>query len=416
MRDPRARRIKLSVDERGARLTLPLRASLVAGERFLHEHRDWLALQLAAQGEHAGEGLLRGVTDSLPLRGDEVPLRWTAGARRGSNSTPTTACCSPHPPRAGDAGLRRALRDFYEAQGRADVGRWLPGYLDNMPRAPRRIVFKRTSSQWGSLAPDGTLSLDLSLVLARPSAFEYVLVHELCHLLHADHSRRFWREVEARFPDWRDERHYFHAEGRRLKARLRRCWPVEPPACVASGRTTKEIRHDPPCHPPVDRRRTHRPARRAGLQEGRRTPPWRPRSSAPPAAKVDVDKDGDTDDHQDRAGRGQGRHRRGRRHRGAAGRFPERRATCPPTTSCASAMDMGGMQMLNMTTAAGTGRRVSPTSRSRCRARAGSARWRCRPAAAVTLMYSKDKRQVVYQMLKADEGGTQLAIRTGEGG
>ena len=82
-------------------------------------------------------------------------------------------------------------------------------------------MFKRTSSQWGSLAPDGTLMLDLALVLARPSAFEDVLVHELCHLLHADHSRRFWREVEARFPDWRGERDWFHAEGRRLKSMLR---------------------------------------------------------------------------------------------------------------------------------------------------------------------------------------------------
>ena len=125
------------------------------------------------------------------------------------------------PARAGDAALRRALRDFYEAQGRADVGRWLPGHLASLPRSPRRIVFKRTSSLWGSLAPDGTLALDLALVLARPSAFEYVLVHELCHLLHADHSPRFWAAVEARFPDWREERRYFHAEGRRLKGRLR---------------------------------------------------------------------------------------------------------------------------------------------------------------------------------------------------
>ena len=48
-----------------------------------------------------------------------------------------------------------------------------------------------------------------------------MLVHELCHLVRADHSRAFWREVEARFPAWRDERDYFHAEGRQLKATLR---------------------------------------------------------------------------------------------------------------------------------------------------------------------------------------------------
>ena len=77
------------------------------------------------------------------------------------------------------------------------------------------------SSQWGSLAPDDSVALDLSLVLARPSAFEYVLVHELCHLLQPDHSRAFWREVELRFPDWQGERDWFHAHGRKVKATLR---------------------------------------------------------------------------------------------------------------------------------------------------------------------------------------------------
>lgn len=221
VRDPRARRIKLSLDERGARLSLPLRASLVAGERFLFEHRDWLTAQFAAQA-HAGiEPLQRDATRRLPLRGATLPLRWASGRATRLDFDGDGGLLFASPASAGDAALQRALRDFYEAQGRADVGRWLPKYLAGLPRAPRRIVFKRTSSQWGSLAPDGTLMLDLALVLARPSAFEYVLVHELCHLLHADHSRRFWREVETRSPAWRDERDYFHAEGRRLKGMLR---------------------------------------------------------------------------------------------------------------------------------------------------------------------------------------------------
>jgi predicted metal-dependent hydrolase len=83
------------------------------------------------------------------------------------------------------------------------------------------VRLKVMSSQWGSLAPDDSVALDLSLVLARPSAFEYVLVHELCHLLHPDHSRAFWREVEARFPAWRNERDWVHSHGRQVKATLR---------------------------------------------------------------------------------------------------------------------------------------------------------------------------------------------------
>lgn len=220
VRDPRARRLKLSVDERGARLTLPPRASRVAGDRFLAEHRDWLAMQLALHAVDGITPLVRGEPTMLPLRGGSLPLHWQTGRhthlQHDGNSL--RFCVAA---RAGDAALRRALRAFYQAQAQSDLDRWLPSYLPSLPRPPRRVQFKPMWSQWGSLTPDGTLSLDLALVLGRPSAFQYVLVHELCHLVRADHSRAFWREVEARCPDWRAERDYFHAGGRRLKAMLR---------------------------------------------------------------------------------------------------------------------------------------------------------------------------------------------------
>ncbi|AXA85073.1 hypothetical protein DCD74_10620 [Lysobacter oculi] len=224
-RHPRARRIKLSVDERGARLTLPTRASERAALDFLHAHRDWLQAQWRMLHAELPTPLAPGTSTALPLRGASHPLAWQAG--RLTRVQPVDGGGYRFDVRglrlgmATTPAMQRALRDFYEAEARADLARWLPTYTAALPKPPSRIVLKRTSTQWGSLSPTGVMALDLALVLARPSAFEYVLVHELCHLIHHDHSRAFWREVEARCPHWRDERDYLHAEGRRLKAALR---------------------------------------------------------------------------------------------------------------------------------------------------------------------------------------------------
>jgi predicted metal-dependent hydrolase len=196
----------------------------VSGDRFLHEHRQWLSMQLEKYSNDGDlPGLVRDRTASLPLRGEAVALHWHEGRYARLSHDAATGLLHFHAPlRASDATLRRALREFYEAEARADIGRWLPKYLPSLPRAPARIRLKVMSSQWGSLSPEGSLALDLALVLGSTTAFEYVLVHELCHLLHANHGRAFWREVEARSPAWQAERDYFHAEGRQLKASLRR--------------------------------------------------------------------------------------------------------------------------------------------------------------------------------------------------
>lgn len=225
-RHPRARRIKLSVDERGARLTLPTRASERAALDFLHAHTDWLQDQWQSLQADSVAGLLIGSTRSLPLRGGVLALTWASGRLTRLTATDEGACFEVRGldglrNQAATPAVQRALRDFYEAQARRDIAHWLPKYTAALPKAVSRFHLKRMSSQWGSLSPSGVMALDLSLLLARPSAFEYVLVHELCHLIHHDHSPAFWREVERRCPDWRKERDYFQVEGRRLKATMR---------------------------------------------------------------------------------------------------------------------------------------------------------------------------------------------------
>ena len=221
VRHPRARRIKISVSERGVRLTLPMRASLRAADAFLHEHLDWVLEQMPRWGAQHGLAAFGRDSNSIPLRGETLPLAWREGRY-------ARAQCDEHglaialPASATDAIARRALKEFYLAEARADIGRWLPKYLSTLPRAPTSIRLRPLSSLWGSLSARDALSLDLALVLGKPAAFEYVMVHELCHLIHRNHARAFWREVEARGQDWRTHRDYLHGEGALLKAELRR--------------------------------------------------------------------------------------------------------------------------------------------------------------------------------------------------
>jgi predicted metal-dependent hydrolase len=221
VRDARARRLRLIVNDRGVRLTVPRSTSVKLAESFLFEHRDWLASQLQKRPVVETRPFGADFDTHLQLRDDKVPVTWSEGrytrAELGEHGVTITRST-----RAGDAQVRSALKDFYLQQARADLGQWLPKYLPTLPKAPVQVRLRPLSSLWGSLSPGDAMSLDLALVLGRPRAFEYVVVHELCHLIHRNHSRRFWREVEARCPDWREDRTYLHGDGLAIKAELRR--------------------------------------------------------------------------------------------------------------------------------------------------------------------------------------------------
>jgi hypothetical protein len=83
---------------------------------------------------------------------------------------------------------------------------------------PKRIQIRDQRSRWGSCSTRGTLSFNWRLVLAPFGVLDYVVVHELCHLREPNHSRRFWRLVEQRRPEWRAQRDWLHEHGPELLA------------------------------------------------------------------------------------------------------------------------------------------------------------------------------------------------------
>jgi predicted metal-dependent hydrolase len=81
-----------------------------------------------------------------------------------------------------------------------------------------RIAIRDTRSRWGSCSSRGSLSFTWRLALAPRRILDYVVVHELCHLVHMDHSKRFWSLVERVRPDFCAERDWLNDHGWELLA------------------------------------------------------------------------------------------------------------------------------------------------------------------------------------------------------
>ena len=83
-----------------------------------------------------------------------------------------------------------------------------------------RITIRSQRTRWGSCSAQGNLSFNCLLMLAPPEVLDGVVVHELCHRLEPNHSKRFYAEVLRVLPDYRAREKWLKENGRRLLARL----------------------------------------------------------------------------------------------------------------------------------------------------------------------------------------------------
>lgn len=80
----------------------------------------------------------------------------------------------------------------------------------------RRITVRSQRTRWGSCSRRGTISLNWRLVQLSPSVSDYILLHELAHLLHLNHSAKFWAEVARLCPDYEHAESWLRQHGRMI--------------------------------------------------------------------------------------------------------------------------------------------------------------------------------------------------------
>lgn len=79
-----------------------------------------------------------------------------------------------------------------------------------------KITIRNQKTRWGSCSQTGTLSFNYRLMMAPPEVIDYVIVHELCHLTHMDHSKAFWNMVAGILPDYIQRKQWLKVHGHEL--------------------------------------------------------------------------------------------------------------------------------------------------------------------------------------------------------
>lgn len=214
----RARRLSVRVLP-GARveIVVPPGTRPRAIERFIASSRPWIDRKLAQYGPAEPADL-----EALP-----AVIRFTAHGGQWA----VAYCEAPGAPRLSiDDGrltlrgeiarrglVRHALQRFAMRQAHAVLVPWLDRIAAASGLAYGRAQIRRQRTRWGSCSRRGTISLNVCLLFQPESVVRYLLIHELAHTQHLNHSRRFWGLVERLEPDWRD-----------LDAELSRGWSRVP--------------------------------------------------------------------------------------------------------------------------------------------------------------------------------------------
>jgi predicted metal-dependent hydrolase len=200
----RARRLSMRVFPGGrVEVVVPPGVGIPAVERFVTRHRDWAerrSREFAMQVPHAVER--RPSTVELALLGQ----RWSVEYAHGGRSTVAEAAegsLRVRTTRGTDREVGQALLRWLSRTAVTQLGQRLDSLSGEIGLDYRRLLLRRQRTRWGSCSSAGAISLNVCLMFQRPEVVRYLMVHELCHRRHMNHSSHFWRLVESHEPNWR---------------------------------------------------------------------------------------------------------------------------------------------------------------------------------------------------------------------
>ena len=215
-RMPRRRHVHILVNDQGTiEVRAPWRFSMAKARDVLRENAQWVVRTLEGVRERIAQRprLVTGLR--LPLLDEslrlevrpraQIDLFDDARPRRGSVERQGTVL-RVRPASLDEGDVRALLESWYRREAASRLAARIEHFAPRLGVRPSRLTIRGQRSRWGSCSGTGTVSLNWRLMMVPGVLADYVVVHELCHLRHMDHSPQFWAMVSSEIADYRERR------------------------------------------------------------------------------------------------------------------------------------------------------------------------------------------------------------------
>lgn len=183
-------------------MSYPKRTPISEVEKFVRDHEGWIITHYRPQN-------ILAIGGRLPFRGEELQIE--EGEKRGvSFSDAAIRVKSSNPARAIAAALK--TQSSLYALERIDH------YASLVKSHVNEIRWRDPKTRWGSCDTKGNIMLSWRLIMTPDWVFDYVIAHEVAHLVHMDHSHRFWNLVAEIYPDHLRARAFLKREGSKIQS------------------------------------------------------------------------------------------------------------------------------------------------------------------------------------------------------
>jgi predicted metal-dependent hydrolase len=184
-------------------VVLPQRAREREADEAVVQFSAWISRRL--QDVTALRARTATPAGTVPYLGELLTLRPEAGRTRVHRRGDVLL--------VPDTETDEALERWYRRQAKAEIAPRLDAAATAVGRSYTTLSIRNQRTRWGSCSSSGAMSFNWRLLLAPPDVLDYVVVHEACHLVHLDHSSRFWALVARQRPQYRVQQRWLAANG-----------------------------------------------------------------------------------------------------------------------------------------------------------------------------------------------------------